>query len=107
MSVAEVLNGTYLVAVPELDGATFLYGTVICDELNQFGKGHWLLSSMVIAVSGDIVQTKNHQYRVENTPENITVSKGAFGFISKGVDPLAAIKMCQSFKSSSELTEDI
>ncbi|MGK0235519.1 MAG: hypothetical protein ACI9EK_002058 [Psychroserpens sp.] len=97
MSITAVIKSATLITLDVEDDfgkkARFLYGSVVSDSLQRFSEGHWFLSSLIVDVVGDKVETRNNIYRIKEALDSIKLTLEEFRYVQHGHEPAIAKKL--------------
>jgi hypothetical protein len=97
MSIAGIIKNAIIIIILDLDDgnnekAHFLYGTVVSDSLQRFNAEDWFLSSKIINIVEDKVETRNSIYLLQDEPEFVELTINEFLFVQQGHEPDIAKK---------------
>ena len=97
MAFTGIIKKVTVITLKDLDddvsNTRFLYGTVVSDRLQRFTKGDWFLSSKIIKIFEDKVETRNSVYLIEGEPDVVEMALNEFKFVRQGHEPSIAMKL--------------
>ena len=90
------IKDAYLLTITDLDGAMFVYGTIIYDTSGRFQTGDWIATSNLYEIrkvdEGFAVITQNSIYFV-NDYSKLDITWQSVENIRSGTNPAIALKL--------------
>ena len=106
MSVIGIIKDATIVTLRDIEDETgrkprFLYGTIVSDAQQRFNAGNWFLSSVILDIVENKVETRNSIYLVRGVCCDIEMTLDEFSYVRQGHEPLTAMKLAHddSFKT--------
>jgi hypothetical protein len=98
MEVTGIIKNATVIILTDLNDESgrkglFLYGTVVSHSIQRFNKGDWFLSSKIIDITGDKIETRNSIYLVKEVLEFVNMTFNEFLFVQQGHEPIIAKKL--------------
>jgi hypothetical protein len=109
MSIKGIIKSATIITLVDLDNeqgrkAQFLYGTIVSDSMQRFNEGNWFLSSVIVGIVENKIETRNSVYLVQDVPSVMEITMDEFRFVQQGHEPSIAKKLAHdnSFKTPLE-----
>jgi hypothetical protein len=96
MSVTAIIKDATIVTLTDTEDeqgrkARFFYGTIISDSMQRFNEGNWFLSSVILDIVENKVETRNSILLVKGACCDIEMTIDEFSFVQEGHEPVIAM----------------